>query len=100
PCHALPHPLALDDAQRDALQAHLVATGDDAAAFLDAERDALAAMADGRPVAGPSASPSRVRRVLRANAARRRRLGHYLPAMWQYRGEWFWALDRLDFLGE
>jgi len=24
--------------------------------------------------------------------------GHYLPAMWFFRGEWFWALDRLGFL--
>ncbi|KAF9883088.1 hypothetical protein FE257_004122 [Aspergillus nanangensis] len=35
---------------------------------------------------------------LQANAGRREKLGHYLSAMWQYRGEWFWALDRLHFL--
>ncbi len=32
------------------------------------------------------------------NGTRRTKLGHYLPAMWQFDGEWFWALDRLDFL--
>lgn len=32
------------------------------------------------------------------NGKRRRCLGHYLPAMWQFDGEWFWGLDRLDFL--
>ncbi len=32
------------------------------------------------------------------NGKRRQRLGHYLPAMWQFDGEWFWALDRIDFL--
>nr|MBV6629799.1 DsbA family protein [Oceanococcus sp. HetDA_MAG_MS8] len=37
-------------------------------------------------------------RQLAANAKRRERLGHYLPAMWQFNGEWFWALDRLGFL--
>lgn len=29
---------------------------------------------------------------------RRARLGHYLPAMWQYQGDWFWALDRMNYL--
>lgn len=37
-------------------------------------------------------------RQLELNAQRRQRLGHYLPAMWQFNGEWFWALDRLSFL--
>lgn len=37
-------------------------------------------------------------RILWANQRRRRRLGHYLPAMWHFRGEWFWGVDRLDLL--
>lgn len=37
-------------------------------------------------------------RQLALNAQRRQRLGHYLPAMWQFNGEWFWGLDRLGFL--
>lgn len=28
----------------------------------------------------------------------RQRLGHYLPGMWHYRGDWFWGLDRLPHL--
>ncbi len=32
---------------------------------------------------------------LAANENRRNHLGHYLPGMWQFNGEWFWALDRL-----
>ncbi len=32
------------------------------------------------------------------NALRRKKMGHYLPAMWQFDGEWFWALDRFEFL--
>lgn len=35
---------------------------------------------------------------LKAHHLRRQRLGHYLPAMWQFRGEWFWGVDRLPHL--
>lgn len=35
---------------------------------------------------------------LQSNAARRSRLGHYLPSMWQFNGEWFWAVDRFPLL--
>lgn len=97
-CHGLPPPLALADGPRAALQARLAAAGDDAAAFLAAEQDALHAIAGGEPLAGPVTSAEHIRDLLDAHARRRRRLGHYLPAMWQYRGEWFWAMDRLDFL--
>ncbi len=38
--------------------------------------------------------------VLAASEQRREHLGHYLPAMWQYDGEWFWGLDRLDHLAD
>lgn len=97
PCHALPPPLALDPAQREALERRLAACGDDARAFLAAEAEALAAVAAGAAIA-PGADAARTAERLATNAARRQRLGHYLPAMWQYRGEWFWALDRLEFL--
>jgi 2-hydroxychromene-2-carboxylate isomerase len=33
-----------------------------------------------------------------ANAQRRAKLGHYLPAVWQFAGDWFWGVDRLGFL--
>jgi 2-hydroxychromene-2-carboxylate isomerase len=96
PCHGLPAPVSLDEVQRRALQRRLTAAGDDAAAFLDAEARALsdpAALTDVGTALDADAAA-----LLQANAARRAKLGHYLPAMWQYRGEWFWALDRLDFL--
>jgi 2-hydroxychromene-2-carboxylate isomerase len=93
PCHGLPAPRHLDSTRRSKLERRLAAAGSDAAAFLDAESQALAA-----PDADGTIADSDVAALLHANAARRARLGHYLPAMWQYRGEWFWALDRLDFL--
>ncbi|MBB3045770.1 2-hydroxychromene-2-carboxylate isomerase [Litorivivens lipolytica] len=33
---------------------------------------------------------------LARNNARREKLGHYLPGMWQFNGQWFWAVDRFD----
>lgn len=41
---------------------------------------------------------SRAQAELDANALRREKMGHYLPAMWQFDGEWFWGVDRFDFL--
>ena len=99
PCHGLPAPVTMDEAQRASLQTRLAAVGDDAEAFLAVERDALDAIARGHAISRAALPPSAdLPKLLQANAARRQRLGHYLPAMWQYRGEWFWALDRLDFL--
>ncbi|MDP3857009.1 MAG: DsbA family protein [Stagnimonas sp.] len=97
-CHGLPVPQLLTTPQRQALEASLASCAhDDATAFLAAEAAAMEDFAAGR---APPANADRSRRqaVMEANAARRERLGHYLPAMWQYRGEWFWALDRLEFL--
>lgn len=37
-------------------------------------------------------------RHLNQHSRRRDSLGHYLPAMWQFNGEWFWALDRMHHL--
>lgn len=99
PCHGLPEAVKMDDAQRASLQTRLAAVGDDAEAFLAVERDALDAVARGHAISRAALPPSTdLPKLLQANAARRQKLGHYLPAMWQYRGEWFWALDRLDFL--
>lgn len=97
PCHGLPAPLALSPQQAMQLQERLAATSD-GADFIIAEQAALQAFAAGRPLTGALAAADRVVQLLEANATRRRRLAHYLPAMWQYRGEWFWALDRLEFL--
>lgn len=95
PCHGLPVPQALTAEEREALERRLAACGDDAAAFLATEARALAAVAAGSSIES-GADAAQTAAVLAANAARRMRLGHYLPAMWQYRGEWFWALDRLE----
>ncbi len=98
PCHGLPAPRRLSASQRSALERRLAAAGSDAVAFLDAEAQALG---DPAKLSGSdTGGDAQTSRVLQANAARRAQLGHYLPAMWQYRGEWFWALDRLDFLLE
>ncbi len=51
---------------------------------LDADISALA----------PDASP----RALAAGDRLRRKLGHYLGAVFSFEGEWYWGLDRLDFL--
>lgn len=99
PCHDLPAPRAVAEDWRAAMQARLAAAGRDAQAFLDAEQACLSALARGEsPGATSAADAARTPALLHANSGRRRRLGHYLPAMWQYRGEWFWALDRLEFL--
>ena len=37
-------------------------------------------------------------RVIQANNQRQAALGHYGSAMWQFGGEWFWALDRIEHL--
>lgn len=46
----------------------------------------------------PLASDEAAADALAQGAALRQRLGHYLPAMWHYRGDWFWGLDRLPHL--
>ncbi|MEQ1438232.1 DsbA family protein [Fontimonas sp. SYSU GA230001] len=99
PCHGLPAPVALAGDLRGMLETRLAAAGDDATRFLDIEQQCMRSLAQAGSLAGDSADdPQATRERLAANARRRRTLGHYLPAMWQYRGDWFWGLDRLDFL--
>lgn len=99
PCHDLPLPVALSTEQRQLLESRLTACGDDAARFLACEAEFMNAVARGSALPEQAAaSAADTAKVLQAHARRREKLGHYLPAMWQYRGEWFWALDRLDFL--
>lgn len=38
------------------------------------------------------------KQCLQQHQQERAKRGHYLSAMWYFRGEWFWALDRLNFL--
>lgn len=99
PCHGLPPPVTIPAAQRSVLEARLAAAGDDASRFLDIEQRCIRSLAEAGSLAGDSADdPQAKDQRLASNAKRRQALGHYLPAMWQYRGEWFWGLDRLDFL--
>lgn len=97
-CHGLPAPVTVPSARRAAFAARLCEAGDDAEAFLRIEQDCLARLDARQPLNVDNNGQHRADLLLAANAARRRKLGHYLPAMWQYRGEWFWALDRLEFL--
>ncbi len=98
PCHRLPAPVAVPPVRHDAVAAHLAAAGSNAEVFLKAEHDAMTAIASNATLTGAALHRDSLASLLKANAERRRKLGHYLPAMWQYRGEWFWALDRLDAL--
>ncbi len=43
----------------------------------------------------PTADPVVTRAALEAGNTLRRRLGHYLGAMFHYGGEWYWGVDRL-----
>lgn len=69
--------------------------------FLRAEREIASRLFAGEPLTLDGAQPeAETAEQLVANAARRMRLGHYLPAMWQFNGEWFWAIDRFPLLLE
>jgi 2-hydroxychromene-2-carboxylate isomerase len=57
---------------------------------------ALAALARTHPPAGEDAA----RAAVAAGSEERRRLGHYLGAMFHYGGEWYWGVDRLTDLEE
>lgn len=90
----LPLPLNLSPAERAALEAKLGSAGIEGSAFLASEEEALACLRRGEPLTEGRAPTE----LLASHAARRERLNHYLPGMWQFRGEWFWGLDRYEFL--
>ena len=50
--------------------------------------------------AGADVQPDAVEAALARGAARRKRLGHYLSAMFHFEGEWYWGVDRLNHLEE
>lgn len=79
----------------------LLRHSDNPDAFLRAEADLSERLFRGEPLdlAGALTSHETHDR-LKANHARRQQLGHYLPAMWQFQGEWFWGVDRLPHLLE
>ena len=57
------------------------------------------ALWSGRRLAEPVAT-AEVAAALAAGDAERRRLGHYLGAMFHFEGEWYWGVDRLNHLEE
>lgn len=61
-------------------------------------RDALFAGTEWPEHVSAKTDRSRAQAELDQNALHRKKMGHYLPAMWQFDGEWFWSLDRFEFL--
>ena len=75
-----------------------LAAASDLQAFVQREREVAAALFAATPGAGPAAAPGGVAELLDENARRRQQLGHNLPGMWQFDGDWFWGVDRLGHL--
>ncbi len=68
----------------------------DVQAFLDREAEIARALFAGSAPSAP-ADPA-LDALLHANMRRRHQLGHNLPGVWQYDGDWFWGVDRLQYL--
>ncbi|MFT6550928.1 MAG: 2-hydroxychromene-2-carboxylate isomerase [Zhongshania marina] len=70
--------------------------------FIQREWEVSAALFSGQKTqpfdTGKLATPEDTDIEIQANNTRRERLGHYLPAMWQFRGDWFWGVDRAEAL--
>ncbi len=67
--------------------------------FADAAPKIGWALWSGRAVpTAPRAGEAEVTRLLREGDDLRRTLGHYLGAMFQFEGEWYWGVDRLHHL--
>jgi 2-hydroxychromene-2-carboxylate isomerase len=49
---------------------------------------------------GPAPDQRHIDTVLQQGQAERRRLGHYLGAMFYFEGEWYWGVDRLHHLAK
>jgi len=92
------------DTYRITLQSHIVSPPDAAAApeieklnRLARDDAALLASAYGLKYPAPDATP---KDAGADGDALRKRLGHYLSAMFYFEGEWYWGVDRLHFLEE
>lgn len=91
-----------DDVRRDA--GRCLASARTLEEFVEREAQLGAALFGGREAALaaiaslPAASDAEAQARIAAGNARRSSLGHYLPGMWQFDGQWFWGLDRLPFL--
>ncbi len=85
------------EANRALASATLLRAGSDLRTWLGTEEKLAARLFAGQDLHEAPASPE-IEQALHRNAARRARLGHYLPAMWQFQGDWFWGLDRMGHL--
>jgi 2-hydroxychromene-2-carboxylate isomerase len=110
PAHGLTFPggARLPDAAARRRAGAELAAATDVRAFVARERELATALfsatasdpaAASCPAAasGPGASGD-LAALLEANARRRHQLGHNLPGLWQFDGDWFWGIDRLDHL--
>jgi 2-hydroxychromene-2-carboxylate isomerase len=94
----------LTDAYRIDIKSYLVSPPDNAAApererlaKLAIDDAALLARAYGLKFPAPEAKPQTFEQ---GGDALRKRLGHYLGAMFYFEGEWYWGIDRLHLLEE
>jgi 2-hydroxychromene-2-carboxylate isomerase len=94
----------LTDAYRIEIRSYLVSPPDNTAApererlaKLAIDDAALLARAYGLKFPAPETKPQKFDH---GGDALRRRLGHYLGAMFYFEGEWYWGIDRLHFLEE
>jgi 2-hydroxychromene-2-carboxylate isomerase len=97
---AFPADAVLPDAKsREYCSAMLQEVSHDLGTWLNSESKLVPALFLGQAKHGnpPSAAVSA---AMASNAQRRAALGHYLPGMWQFNGDWFWALDRMTYLEE
>ncbi len=67
---------------------------------IEGDLKGLAALERGceREQAAPLPSQGRVEQVLKGNARELTRKGHYLSAMFRFGFEWYWGVDRVEFL--
>ncbi len=86
-------------ADRALAAATLLRAGSDLRTWLNTEDKLAARLFSGQVLHETPASPE-IEQALARNAQRRARLGHYLPGMWQFNGDWFWGLDRMGHLQE
>lgn len=76
-------------------------TADTLDAFLELEpavSKALFANDDDALTQLPALDKANAQQQLRDNHAQLQNHGHYQGGMWHFRGEWYWALDRLNYL--
>jgi len=94
-----PEDAVVPDAEVRALAERVLVGAEDIDAFLAAEPRIAAAVwrNDAQSLAAHDAVDDADER-LAANREELQRRGHYQGGMWHFRGEWYWALDRLDYL--